>query len=259
MEKREISRREFLQQVLLFGLAATPWAQLGKVWAQASRPSDPQVIPTIAGQPVTHVTHGPGFGRKLALTFDDGPWPGITDRILAELATHEIPATFFMLGERVEAAPELARKVLAEGHEIGNHTFSHPKLSSLSLERVEREIGRCNEALAQHLNYRPRWFRPPYGALRKDQVSLVTSQGMGIVYWSVDTRDWSQPGVQAIQNVVLKDSVPGSIVLMHDLHRQTAEALPKILEGLVARGFEFATISGLVGSPTGAHPSPMNS
>jgi peptidoglycan/xylan/chitin deacetylase (PgdA/CDA1 family) len=244
-----LSRREFLERLFFAGLFASPLLQAGRVLAQGSALSTARAVPVIAGQPITHISHGPGFGWKIALTFDDGPWPGITDRIVGELQKREIPATFFMLGERVEAAPTLAREVLSRGHEIGNHTFSHAKLSSLPRARVEEEVQRCLDALAHHVNYRPVWFRPPYGALRKDQAELIASKGMGIVYWSVDTRDWSQPGIEHIINVVLKETAPGSIVLLHDLHRQTADALPRILDGLVTRGFEFATVSGLLGSP----------
>jgi peptidoglycan/xylan/chitin deacetylase (PgdA/CDA1 family) len=192
---------------------------------------------------------GPGLGRRVALTFDDGPSPGVTETVLDELKKRDMKATFFMIGRRVTEAPELARRVLAEGHEVANHTFTHPTLSALSDEKVAAELDRCQEAIADAIQVEPVWFRPPYGAFRKNQGRLALERGLGVLLWSVDPRDWARPGVGRIAQTVLNNTQPGSIVLMHDLHRQTAEAVPQIFDGLIERGFEFTTISGFLGSP----------
>jgi peptidoglycan/xylan/chitin deacetylase (PgdA/CDA1 family) len=196
-----------------------------------------------------YVNHGPGFGRRIAITFDDGPTPGVTEVVLEALHKRSLKATFFMIGHRVKESPELAKKVFEAGHEIGNHSFTHPKLSSLSDERVAQEIGGCQEIIHQTLNIKPVWFRPPYGAFRKSQGSFAVAESVGVAYWSVDPRDWSQPGSSAITARVLNETKPGSIILMHDLHKQTAEAVANTLDGLLEREFEFTTLSGFLGKP----------
>ncbi len=195
------------------------------------------------------VSSGPGFGNRLAITFDDGPTPGVTEKVLAALKERDLRATFFMIGQRVEAYPDLAKKVLDGGHEIGNHSFTHPKLSSMSDMSVSLELERCQEAVVKATGYRPVWCRPPYGAFKKSQGRLALALGLGVTYWSVDPRDWSQPGVATIIDRVTKGARPGSIILCHDLHQQTADAVDQILDDLLKRQFEFINISGFLGQP----------
>jgi peptidoglycan-N-acetylglucosamine deacetylase len=195
------------------------------------------------------VTSGPGFGRRLALTFDDGPAPGLTDRVLAELRQRNIKATFYLIGNRVKSAPDLAAQTLAEGHELGNHSTTHPALGKLSDDRVESELRGCQEAIHAATGALPVWFRPPYGSFQKTQGPLAMAQQLGVCMWSVDPQDWRKPGIPVVQQRILTQSRPGSIVLMHDIHKATVDALPGILDGLLERGYEFTTISGFLGHP----------
>lgn len=199
--------------------------------------------------PPHFVSHGPGLGRRIALTFDDGPNPGITEIVLKELENRGMKATFFMIGQRVAACPALAKTVLEQGHEIGNHSYTHPKLSSLSDEKVRNEIESTQKTIQDATGYTPIWFRPPYGAFRHNQGPIAESMGLGITLWSVDPQDWAQPGVDRIISRVTKQADAGSIVLMHDLHKQTAQAVSTIFDQLIEREFEFTTISGFLGKP----------
>jgi len=196
---------------------------------------------------IEFIMSGPPGGNRIALTFDDGPTPGVTELVLDELRRRGLHATFFMIGERIAAAPDLARRVLAEGHEVGNHTLTHPKLTTLADQQVEAEIQRTQDLMDDVLNRRATWFRPPYGALRQNQAGMVARKGLGIVLWSVNPGDWAQPGEARIVATVLGETRPGSIILCHDLHRQTADGLGPILDGLLERGLTFATVSSLLG------------
>jgi peptidoglycan/xylan/chitin deacetylase (PgdA/CDA1 family) len=154
-----------------------------------------------------------------------------------------------MIGENVFAAPDLARRVLDEGHEIGNHTFTHAKLTTLPDEQVLDEIRKTQHVMDEVLYYRPAWLRPPFGEFRQNQAALAQGEGLGVVLWSVDPMDWSQPGEDKIVETILANTKPGSIILCHDLHRQTAVSVGRILDGLLERGMSFVTISALLGQP----------
>ena len=199
---------------------------------------------------IEFITSGLPDGNRIALTFDDGPTPGVTELILDELRRRKLHATFFMIGQGIAAAPDLARRVLAEGHEVGNHTFTHPNLTTLADRQVDAEIQKTQDIMADVLNHRAVWFRPPYGALRQDQAGLPARRGLGIVLWSVDPQDWSQPGEAKIVETVLAQTRPGSILLCHALHWQTANGVGPILDGLLERGFAFATLSALMRQPS---------
>jgi peptidoglycan-N-acetylglucosamine deacetylase len=263
-----ITRGEFLKSlrksipgmVLGSGVATAAQKVLGKMAAASGAPvakdfpapsptvaPNPKIAETAQGTKIEFITSGPPDGNRVALTFDDGPTPGITDRILDELKRRKLHATFFMIGLRIAAAPDLARRVLAEGHDVGNHTFTHPKLTTLPDHEVEAEIQKTQDILYEVLNHRGAWFRPPYGALRRNQAGIVQKAGLRVVLWNVDSADWSQPGEAKIAGTVLAETKPGSIILCHDMHRQTADGLGPILDGLFERGFAFATLSELLG------------
>jgi peptidoglycan/xylan/chitin deacetylase (PgdA/CDA1 family) len=232
------------------GLAGAAQKLIGKVAAASEAgmklPTPAATSPAEKIPTVDFIKSGPPRGNQIALTFDDGPTPGVTDRILDELKRRGFRATFFMIGERIAAAPDLARRVLAEGHEIGNHTLTHPKLTTLSDSQVKWEIEKTQEMMEEHLNFRARLFRPPYGALRKNQAGIVQDAGLEIILWSVDSVDWSQPGEARIVETVLAPTQPGSIILCHDLYEQTANSLGSMLDGLFARGFSFSKVSQLL-------------
>ncbi len=186
---------------------------------------------------------------KIALTFDDGPHPHQTERILDTLDQYGIKATFFMVGVNVQNYPEAARDVLKRGHEVGNHTFSHPLVAKLDQGALEREMGACEDVLEELCEYRPHLFRPPEGALTSS-VSACTEQGdYSLVLWSLDTRDWEVKNTEKIVQTVLSRVQAGDIILMHDyigVGSKTPEALAILLPELIARGYEPVTVSELL-------------
>ncbi|NBQ64269.1 MAG: polysaccharide deacetylase family protein [Verrucomicrobia bacterium] len=240
LKRKSMRRNDFLRMLAMAGagLAVPGRAQNGSVGEAGEVEINPAFI-----------NSGPGFGNKLALTFDDGPTPGITERVLAELKKRDMRATFFLIGAKVDARPDLARRLVDEGHDVANHSYTHPRLSGMSDAAVDNQITRTQEAIARATGVTPVWFRPPYGAFRREQGPLASKHGLGVAYWSVDPKDWSQPGSAVIAQRVLAASQPGSIILLHDLHPQTAEAVPAIFDGLISRSFATAPFHSFVGSP----------
>lgn len=218
----------------------------GEPPALAPRSPLPEAQPSRATATVETISSGPAAGNRVALTFDDGPTPGVTDRILDEFRQRGLHATFFMIGQRIAAEPDLARRVLAEGHEIGNHTYTHPKLTDLPPAKVEEEVQKTQDIAADLLGLTPRWFRPPYFAFRGNLAPIVQSRGLRIVHGSVDPADWSQPGEEHILNVVTRECKAGSIVICHDLNAQTANAIGRILDALMQAGLTPVTLSNLM-------------
>ena len=184
--------------------------------------------------------------QQVALTFDDGPTPGVTELILDELKRRDVLATFFMIGERVAAHPDLARRVAAEGHEIGNHTYTHPKLNTLPDQQVALEIQQTQDIILKVTQQTPVSFRPPYLAFRKNQAPLAQAKGLNIICGDVDSRDWSEPGEEKILELIFAKTSSGSIIICHDRHQQTANCIGSILDGLIQRGFKIGTISSLL-------------
>jgi peptidoglycan/xylan/chitin deacetylase (PgdA/CDA1 family) len=252
-----VTRGKFLKElgrsipgmVLGGGVATAAQKVFGKM-AAASGATEFPTAPKpeiVKDAKIEFITSGPADGNRIALTFDDGPTPGVTELILDELKRRKLHATFFMIGQRIAAAPDLARRVLAEGHEVGNHTFTHPKLTTLPDQQVDAEIQKTQDLMAEMLNHHAVWFRPPYGSLRQDQAGMLARRGLSIVFWSVDPEDWSQPGEAKIVGTVLAETKPGSIILCHDMHRQTANCAGQFLDGLLERGLSPSTLSDLLG------------
>jgi len=208
-------------------------------------PQPELVEKTLAG-PDPFIRRGPSEGKRLAITFDDGPMPGVTDRILDALKERGLVATFFMIGERVAASPELARRVAAEGHEIGNHTYTHPKLNSLPDQQAALEIQQAQDTIIEVTQKSPICFRPPYLAFRKNQAPLPHGKGLRIIYGDIDSRDWAQPGEDKIIATILSEAKVGSIIICHDHSPQTANCIGQILDRLLEQGFIFATVSSLI-------------
>jgi peptidoglycan/xylan/chitin deacetylase (PgdA/CDA1 family) len=181
------------------------------------------------------------------MTFDDGPSAENTPRLLEMLKQRNIKATFFLIGQNVVSDPELVRRILAEGHEIGNHSWTHPQLSKLSDEKVTTEIRKTQEAIKEASGFSPTLLRPPYGAITSRQREWIENQlGLNIILWSVDPFDWKRPGASVITQRILSQVHPGAIILSHDIHRQTIDAMPATLDGLIRKGYKFVTVSQLV-------------
>jgi peptidoglycan/xylan/chitin deacetylase (PgdA/CDA1 family) len=183
----------------------------------------------------------------IAMTFDDGPSAENTPRLLEMLKQRNIKATFFLIGQNAAANPDLVRRILAEGNEVGNHSWTHPQLSKLSDDRVTAEITKTQDAIKQASGFTPTILRPPYGAITPRQRAWIETQfGLNIILWSVDPFDWKRPGASVITQRILSQVRPGAIILSHDIHKQTVDAMPATLDGLIAKGYKFTTVSQLI-------------
>src|SRR2546428_508654 len=196
----------------------------------------------------------------IALTFDDGPSATLTPKLLDLLAAHHIKATFFVIGENVAEHPEIVSRAAREGHEIGNHSWSHPNLAKMSQESVRSQLQRTDDAIKSATGTRPTLLRPPYGSITDREKRWIHDEfGYRIILWDVDPYDWKRPGPAVVRNRILKETQPGSIVLSHDIHPGTIEAMPSTFDALEARGFKFVTVSELIrmAAPQASHPSPQ--
>src|SRR6478752_5364218 len=186
-------------------------------------------------------------GPYIALTFDDGPSEKLTPRLLDLLAQHHIHVTFFVVGENAAQYPEILQRAVREGHEIGNHTWSHPNLAKMTDENVRSQIKRTEEAITNAIGSRPTLFRPPYGSVTARQKRFIHDElAYEIILWEVDPLDWKNPGPNVVSSRILKETHPGAIVLAHDIHAQTIQAMPATLTELEAKGFKFVTVSDLL-------------
>ena len=188
--------------------------------------------------------------KQIALTFDDGPHPILTPRILEILAKYNVPATFFMVGQNILNYPDAARAVIAAGHEVGNHTFTHPHMANLNEKAIFDEIGKCEDALEELCEYRPHILRTPQGALTSSLERCLLDDDYILVLWSLDTRDWENKSTASVVQAVLSRVQAGDIILMHDYighNSKTPEALEKIIPVLLSQGYEFVTVSELLG------------
>ncbi|MCD0451804.1 polysaccharide deacetylase family protein [Actinocorallia sp. API 0066] len=182
--------------------------------------------------------------KCVALTFDDGPMED-TERLLGMLAQYNAKATFFVVGRMVEEFPDLVRKEVAGGHEIANHSWSHANLAGLSDAGVRAEIQKTQDAIVRHSGYRSVLLRPPYGSSNARVAAVARSFGLPEIIWAVDPLDWRDRSSSLVARRVLSGTGNGDVVLMHDIHRTTVDAVPRILEGLAAKGYRFVTVSKL--------------
>jgi len=191
------------------------------------------------------------------MTFDDGPSATLTPKLLDLLAAHHIKATFFVIGENVAEHPEIVERAAREGHEIANHSWSHPNFGKMSDEGVRRQLSRTDDAIKNATGVRPTLLRPPYGSITARQKRWIHDEfGYQIILWDVDPYDWKRPGPSVVCNRILKETRPGSIVLSHDIHPGTIEAMPSTFDQLQAKGFKFVTVSELIRMPVPQPPQP---
>jgi peptidoglycan/xylan/chitin deacetylase (PgdA/CDA1 family) len=186
---------------------------------------------------------------QIALTFDDGPHPCYTPQVLAILQKYGVKATFFCVGQSVAAYPDIVKEAYAAGHVIANHSWSHPNMALFSRSRIRSELTRTSEVIEQAIGVRPIFFRPPYGAFSAQVLKQADGLGLTTVIWNIRATDWSKPGVDVIAKRILKRSVHGGIILLHDSggdRSQTVAALPDIIVGLQQRGFTFVTLEQMM-------------
>ena len=201
-------------------------------------------------------------GPYIAMTFDDGPSATLTPKLLDLLAAHHIKATFFVIGENVAEHPEIVARAASEGHEIASHSWSHPNFAKMSDEGVRRQLQQTDDAIKNATGKRPTLMRPPYGSITAREKHWIHGEfGYDIILWDVDPYDWKRPGPAVVRARILKETRPGSIVLSHDIHAGTIEAMPSTFDELEAKGFRFVTVSELIrmAAARPSHPPPQPS
>ncbi len=181
----------------------------------------------------------------VALTFDDGPHPEFTSKLLAVLDKYNVKATFFVVGKMAEKRPDLVREELAAGHEIGNHTYSHANLAKLSEAGAAAELKECEDALREITGEKAKYCRPPGGRYDRETVIAASQMGLTTVLWTDNSADYLDLGEKKLQRRVLSRAAPGGIILMHDGVQQTIDVLPAIIEKLRSKGYRFVTLSEL--------------
>ncbi|HWM40755.1 MAG TPA: polysaccharide deacetylase family protein [Streptomyces sp.] len=274
-ESRTTSRRIFLGGVLLAGAcAANPMSAAahesgadaigaarrasrhGAIRSPRSYRLQPEAGRASTGHRAsTSVTYtlDSSAGRRIALTFDDGPDPVYTPQVLEILRRHRVPATFCVLGENAVVYPGLLRAIADGGHLIANHSWSHPALPRLRASDARKELARTSELIEQEVGAPPVWARAPYGYWNKETLAISAGLGMSPLGWSVDTGDWAQPGVSEIVSTVMDNVQPGSIILSHDGGAdaaQTVAALQNYLPQLLDSG--WTPVLPPVSGPSGA-------
>jgi peptidoglycan/xylan/chitin deacetylase (PgdA/CDA1 family) len=185
--------------------------------------------------------------KVVAMTFDDGPHPTHTPQLLKMLRDRNIKATFYLVGKNAKAYPNIVRQMVAEGHEIGNHTWTHGSLTSMSDEQIRRELKMSTDAVFEAAGYRPQTIRPPYGAINQRIKEMMYAEfGYPTIMWSVDPQDWRKPGVSVVTSRIVNAAHPGAILLAHDIHAPTIQAMPATFDQLLAKGYRFVTVSQLM-------------
>ncbi len=215
---------------------------LGGGLGPAAAAGDPRGANRISEAPGTQVDPA---APVVSLTFDDGPHPDYTPRILDILRQYDAKATFFELGMNAERYPEVTRRVVAEGHVLGNHTWDHKRLTQLPDDRFDFEIDHTTQVLQSISGVEVVCTRPPYGDADARIVQKLAEHGQASVVWSADSRDFEKPGADAIVQHALEGLRPGGIILMHDAggnREQTIAALPRIIEGIRARGYQIVPV-----------------
>ncbi len=186
-------------------------------------------------------------GQYVAMTFDDGPHAQNTPRLLDILKQRGIKATFFVVGQNAAENPEILKRIVAEGHELANHSYTHPILASLGESGLRDQLEKTHQAVLKATGVTMKIMRPPYGALSEPQRRWTnTNFGYRIILWDVDPLDWKFRDASRVENEILGHVKAGSIVLSHDIHKTTVDAMPSTLDALTAKGFKFVTVSELL-------------
>jgi peptidoglycan/xylan/chitin deacetylase (PgdA/CDA1 family) len=236
-----INRRSFLSAAAaaIAGRASVePAAAQGLI----TQPAD------ISSGAQTTVTRVATARPVVALTFDDGPHHSLTPHLMDILASRGVRATFYVIGNRSVRHPQVLQRLAAEGHEIGNHTWSHPSLSGLSDRAILSQIDRTNQAVYDIVGRPPVTMRPPYGNLTpRQRRMLFDTRGLPTVLWSIDPEDWRRPGSAVVTQRIVGRAHPGAVILAHDIQSATVRAMPATIDGLIARGYGFVTVSELLG------------
>ncbi len=184
-------------------------------------------------------------GKQIAFVFEDGPLPKTTSILLDALKKLGMKATFAVSGENVEFNPGLARRIVAEGHEMANHTYSLPDLKRLSPEQLIREIRSAEKAIMRVTGAKPRFFRATNGELSESLRDVVQSEGYEVLSSTLDSGDWRNPSSEKLMRDILKGAKPGSVILAHDSFPKSVKSMPDVFDALAKRGFVLCTASEL--------------
>lgn len=198
----------------------------------------------------TNIYHRrPNSQKKIALTFDDGPHPKYTREILDILDEYGIKATFFVIGVNADNYPDTLEETVRRGHEIGNHTYTHPHVSYLNTSNLKNELEKCESAIFEHTDYHTKLFRPPEGMIDAAVKNVTCEMDYKVILWNIDTRDWAHTPSEDIAKNVLNNVKSGDIILMHDyiFNSPTPKALRMFLPKLIEEGYKFVVISELIG------------
>lgn len=230
--------------------------------ASAAGPSEPPVLAVTRLAPPPSPKAEPAAdspsplseaeNRWIALTFDDGPDGKYTPRILDILKEKKAAATFFLVGTQVEKYPEVAKRIVEEGHTIGNHSWSHRNLASLKPEALDGQVKRAQTAIADATGVEPALMRAPYGALSEEFLAYLHEQSLQHIYWTIDPRDWDGTSVEDMRSNIMKRAKPGGIILLHSFGGRkqaldhTLKLLPLIIDDLRGAGYEFTTVDHMI-------------
>ncbi|WP_066360620.1 polysaccharide deacetylase family protein [Herbidospora mongoliensis] len=197
--------------------------------------------------------------KCIALTFDDGPWP-YTPALLDTLKKHKAKATFFVLGRKVESRADMMKRMVDEGHEIGNHTWDHPDLTKLSDEEIMAEIAGTQQIIQETAGITPTFMRPPNGATNSRVGSLMKSLGLPQILWTGSTLDWQARDTKVIKERTLKFAKRDAVILLHDIVPETVKAMETVVDTLTKKGYKLVTVSTILGDrvlkPGEAWPKP---
>jgi peptidoglycan/xylan/chitin deacetylase (PgdA/CDA1 family) len=183
---------------------------------------------------------------KVALTFDDGPCPEMTEQYLAVLQAYGIQATFFIIGRQAGLHPETMGKIIAQGSELGSHSWKHDQMDQLAPKQIAADLQETAAQIYELWGQEITFFRPPYGRGSPDVLAAAKELGQKLVYWDVDPRDWEEPPPEEIVERVMEQVQPGSIIILHEGRPNTLAALPEIIQGLQARGLQPVSVSTLL-------------
>src|SRR6185369_147855 len=195
------------------------------------------------------LTHG-SDPKQLALTYDDGPNDPHTLHLLDVLAKHDVKATFFLIGKHVAAKPDIARRIAAAGHTIGNHTYTHPNLLFCSAARIRQELGDCEKVLADNVGPHSKLFRPPFGARRPAVLNVARKMGLTPVMWTVTCYDWKVTTPERVERHAARQISGGDIILLHDGGHtvmgadrgHTVAATERVVARYQGEGFSFVSL-----------------
>lgn len=201
----------------------------------------------LSRSPGQHViSRMPTQEKVLNISFDDGPYPGHTERILDILKEQKVQATFYLIGNRVDDYPDLARRVVEEGHEVANHTYYHPNLTWLNREEARAELLAASWSIERHTGVRPTMARPPGGQMNTMVQSVFAEAGLINVLWTISPGDLNGASKSEIISIFSRRLAPGAIVLLHDYPKATLEALPELIKIARSRGYRFVAMGDMV-------------